>query len=209
MGIQAADTAGWRLKQYSILSAAVRLCLVSTIWFTRFWIVIPTVSLSLRFCSACRKRSSTLARKWVTGSLALEGGNRRTTSCVPMALNRLYRRVIVSSISNLRAMVIVCKRWKICAVTHWKNYLRYKVLTITPLIWLLLTDVSPLYKYLHYAPLILPSGIYDSNWYRRAGLPPFILRLITSCLQKRAYYNYLHVATVAICFFYFSSLCYW
>ena len=32
---------------------------------------------------------------------------------------------------------------------------------------------------------------------------PFILRLITSCHQKRAYNNYLHVATVAIVFFIF------
>jgi len=39
------------------------------------------------------------------------------------------------------------------------------------------------------------------NWYRRAGLTPFILRLITSCHHKRAYYNYLLVATVAIVLF--------
>ena len=32
----------------------------------------------------------------------------------------------------------------------------------------------------------------------RETTPPFILRLLTSCQQKRTYYNYLYVATVAI-----------
>jgi uncharacterized membrane protein len=32
-------------------------------------------------------------------------------------------------------------------------------------------------------------------------MPPFIIRLITSCHQKRAYYNYLQVATVYIVLF--------
>jgi len=96
-------------------------------WFSRFCNVIPTMSLSLRFCHAWRNRSFKLARKWLTESVASEGGTRRTTSCVPLALKRLYCRVILSSISNLRAMVIVCKLWKyvcklrgICAVSHWK-----------------------------------------------------------------------------------------
>ena len=35
----------------------------------------------------------------------------------------------------------------------------------------------------------------------RETTPPFILRLLTSCQQKRAYYNYLRVVTVAIVLF--------
>jgi len=39
----------------------------------------------------------------------VRGNNRRSINCVPVALNRLYILIIVSSISNLRAMVIVYK----------------------------------------------------------------------------------------------------
>ena len=45
------------------------------------------------------------------------------------------------------------------------------------------------------------------NWYRHDGLPPFILRLLTSCHQKRAYTNYLlcHVTKSAL----IITICTW
>ena len=39
------------------------------------------------------------------------------------------------------------------------------------------------------------------NLYRRSGLPPFLLRLLTSCHKKRAYNNYLLLASFAIVLF--------
>jgi hypothetical protein len=80
----------WNLfTKDSITSAAnwsLRLKLISiglSFWFSRFCIVIPTMSLLVRFCNAWRNRSFRLARKWLTGSLASEGGRKRTTCCPP------------------------------------------------------------------------------------------------------------------------------
>jgi len=42
-------------------------------------------------------------------------------------------------------MVIVCKLREY-VLYHTENYLRYIVVTMTPLIWLLLTEVASLYK---------------------------------------------------------------
>ena len=144
------------------LSLRLKLILIGLpFWFTRLGIVIPTVPLSLRFCSACSKRSFTLARNWLKGCLALEGGYRRNISC-----SHRTEPCIPSSncVLNLESTnhSFVCKLLKICAVTHcWTIFAN--ILTIVPLIWLLITDVSPLYTYLQYAPIILSSGTYYSK----------------------------------------------
>jgi len=49
-------------------------------WFTSFWIVIPTISLSSTSRNTCLNRSFTLARKCATESLLSEGGIKRTVS---------------------------------------------------------------------------------------------------------------------------------
>jgi len=53
---------------------------------------------------ACSNGSFTLARKCDTGSLASEGGFKRTVSCLISGMNRLCSLVFASTISNLRAM---------------------------------------------------------------------------------------------------------
>jgi len=55
-------------------------------WFTWFFIVIPSISLSSTSRNVCSKRSFTLARKCATGLLLSEGGIKRTISCLPTAL---------------------------------------------------------------------------------------------------------------------------
>ena len=77
------------------------------------------------------------------------------------------------------------------------NTIFANVINITPLIQLLLSDEAPLYKYLHYTPLILPRGTYDSQLISARWLASINV-LLTSCQQKRKFYNYLHVPTVAI-----------
>ena len=150
------------------------------------------MSLSMRFCNACSKTSFTLTRKWLTGSLALEGGKSRTVNCVPLALNLLYRRVILSSISNLRNIVIVWKLWTFCAVTHRNTIFAIKFLIYN--------------NYPHYSSLLLPGRTYDSQLKSQRWL---LFRLITPCHQERSYYIYLHVAQSQLCYWYlFTSLCY-
>ena len=56
----------------------------------RFRIVIPAISELPTYFKTLSKRSFTLARKCDTGSLASEGGFKRTVNCLPSALNRLY-----------------------------------------------------------------------------------------------------------------------
>ena len=157
--------------------------IVLSFWFTLFWIIIPTMSLSLRFCSACSKSSSTLARKWLTGSLALEGGNRRTTRCSHGIEPTIPSSNCVLNLESASHGYCLLTMGNMCCNTL-KNYLRrcfyynasYLIITyrcITPLQMSLCTTNSS------------QRDLFQ-NWYRRAGLPPFILRLITSCHQKRA-----------------------
>jgi len=91
-------------------SFLLQLIPMGLLWFTWFWMVIPTISLSLTFCKAYSEKSFTLARKCPTVSPLSEGGNNRTVSCVPTALYRLLCLLIVSSISNLRAMFLSLKK---------------------------------------------------------------------------------------------------
>jgi hypothetical protein len=71
-------------------------------WLTSLLMVFPTMSPLLAFCNAYLNRSFTLARKWDTGSSSPKGGGkRRTVSCVPIALDRLYYLLISPSIVNL------------------------------------------------------------------------------------------------------------
>ena len=60
-------------------------------WFTSLWMAIPTMSASCTSCNACSNSSFTLARNWSTGLVSDSlGGLRRTVSCVPTVLKRLY-----------------------------------------------------------------------------------------------------------------------
>ena len=77
-----------------------------SLWFTSFWIVIPTMSLSLTYYNACSNRSFTLAWKWLTGLAASGGGCSLTVSWVPTALKRLYCLLISPFISNLRSITL-------------------------------------------------------------------------------------------------------
>jgi hypothetical protein len=71
------------------------------------------MSLSLTFCNACSEIVHTGKR--VTDRISVvvvRGGNRHGVSSVRVSLKRIYRLVIVASISNLRTMAIVCKLWQ-------------------------------------------------------------------------------------------------
>jgi len=73
---------------------------IGLFWFSRFCIVISTMSLSLRFCNAWRNRSFRLAKKWLTRSIGSDG-RRRRTSCVPVARKLLYSRVIIINLESV------------------------------------------------------------------------------------------------------------
>ena len=90
--------------------------IVLSFTFSRFNIVIPNMSLSLKFSNARRNKSNKQASKWLKGSVGSEVGRRWTTICVPVALKRRYCLLVVSSISNLRANIQQTKG--ICAVSH-------------------------------------------------------------------------------------------
>jgi len=198
----------------SITSAAnrsLRLKLIPiglSFWFSRFCIVIPTMSHLFRFCNAWRNGSNWLGN----GSRNLwrqreEGGEPQVA--YPWHWN-------VYTAEYLCPQTRICEPWtaktkgNMCCITL--KTIFANVITIPPLIWLLLTDVAPLYKYLHYVPLTLPSGNYNAQLISVRWLASLYIRTTyvmsakarvyllfdTSCHQKRAYNNDLHVATGAI-----------
>ena len=77
---------------------------------TYLLILIPTISESSQFLNAYSNNFVTLAKKWDIGfeSSSSHGGKRRTVSCIPSALKRLYCLVSSWSTVNLRVWISSC-----------------------------------------------------------------------------------------------------
>ena len=130
-------------------------------WFNWIWIVISTISVSSTSRNACLKKSFTLARKCATGLLLSEGGIKRTASCLPTALYRLYSLVILWSTSNLRAKIfslnnIKGKDKQFCRFVTYKHlYFTYHSCSLVP-------PTKPTIAVTHKRPPIYCCGMLTS-----------------------------------------------
>ena len=86
------------------LNRSIRLKLIPiglSCTLTSLLLVTPTISDSLQFHRAYSNKMDKLYKKCVTGMESVGGGNNRTESWVPVAVNRLYSLLISLSTMNL------------------------------------------------------------------------------------------------------------